>query len=321
MNISDDRLTPEERELARLLGRPDPAAGPSARLDADILAMARTAQSAAPAQSHASSTTTTPVQRVHSGNWARRRRVFSSLAAAASLVLVVGLAWQLRPVTPPPPALQESAAASAAASAPFSEPAAEAAADTVPNAMTPATAPAPPPAPRVVATTPAKPERPPAPVPAPVIASDVAASQTDQEASDASYSADLPAAAPAYAPAPPAPAAAPLAKSIGVEQAAKRTAISSAESGERAMQFRIPAPSPPTDPAADNGNLVAERAQLQQLIDVSADASLSRQRWLHKIRERHDSGDIEGARASLRRFVQDYPEARIPRDLRPLLKD
>ncbi|WP_433851866.1 hypothetical protein [Stenotrophomonas nitritireducens] len=34
-----------------------------------------------------------------------------------------------------------------------------------------------------------------------------------------------------------------------------------------------------------------------------------------------DDGDLDAARASLRRFVQAYPEARIPRDLRPLLAD
>src|SRR5690606_7704560 len=100
---------------------------------------------------------------------------------------------------------------------------------------------------------------------------------------------------------------------------AKQAATSPVESRERAMQFR--APPPPTDMATASGNVVAERAQLQQPIDIDADASLPRHKWLRRIRERRDNGDIENARASLRLFAQVYPEARIPRDLRSLLKD
>jgi hypothetical protein len=52
---------------------------------------------------------------------------------------------------------------------------------------------------------------------------------------------------------------------------------------------------------------------------VSADASLPRKQWLKRIRERRDAGDLDTARASLERYLQQYPEVRIPRDLRQLL--
>ncbi|KRG61814.1 hypothetical protein ABB26_17735 [Stenotrophomonas humi] len=317
MNISDDMLTPEEREIARLLGRPDPAAGPSARVDADIMAMARASQAAAGTPLSALPQSTRPTR------WGRRRRVFSSLAAAASLVLVVGLAWQLRPVTPPPPMQQESAD-EAAATAPVQAASADMQAIAEPDPASPAPAPmrsmAPPaPAPKPAAKAEPRPIARSAPAPAAAPAADALASPADQEVLDAPYTA----ATPVYAPAPPAPpapvAAAPLTKTASGVQA-KQAEAYSAEARERAMQFRA-LPPPPTDLAAASGNVVAEHMQQQQLIDVDADASLSRHKWLLKIRERRDNGDIEGARTSLRRFVQEYPEARIPRDLRPLLKD
>lgn len=55
--------------------------------------------------------------------------------------------------------------------------------------------------------------------------------------------------------------------------------------------------------------------------EVDADAQLPRRQWLQKIRARRDDGQRDLARASLERYVQQYPEARLPRDLRPLLDD
>ncbi|RRU23542.1 hypothetical protein EGJ34_02550, partial [Stenotrophomonas sp. 278] len=52
---------------------------------------------------------------------------------------------------------------------------------------------------------------------------------------------------------------------------------------------------------------------------VEADALLPRRRWIQRIRERRDAGDVDTARASLERYLQQYPEVRIPRDLRALL--
>lgn len=321
MNISDDMLTPEERELARLIGRPGADAGPSARVDADILALARAPQ--------ASAATPLPAapQRARTSSWGRRRRVFSSLAAAASLVLVVGLAWQLRPLTPPPPPMQQESVEQAVATAPVQAPSADVQAVAVPEPVAPAPAPMrsvapPPPVPESTAKTEARPivrsVPSPLPAPAPVTdAMDATASPADQDVLDAPYAAPAAVYAPAP-PAPPAPVAAPPPVKAMRSAPAKQAEAYSAESRERALQFRAP---PPPDLAAASGNVAADRMQQQQVIDIDADASLSRHKWLLKIRERRDSGDIDGARASLRRFAQDYPEARIPRDLRPLLKD
>ncbi len=52
---------------------------------------------------------------------------------------------------------------------------------------------------------------------------------------------------------------------------------------------------------------------------VDADALLPRRQWIERIRERRDAGDLETARASLQRYLQHYPEVRVPRDLRDLL--
>ncbi len=55
--------------------------------------------------------------------------------------------------------------------------------------------------------------------------------------------------------------------------------------------------------------------------EVNADARLPRRQWLQKIRERRDQGQRDLARASLERYLQQYPESRLPHDLRPLLDD
>ena len=68
------------------------------------------------------------------------------------------------------------------------------------------------------------------------------------------------------------------------------------------------------------GRRRAARADAVQA-EVDADAQLPRRQWLQKIRARRDDGQRDLARASLERYVQQYPEARLPRDLRPLLDD
>ncbi|KAG1242289.1 hypothetical protein G6F68_016262 [Rhizopus microsporus] len=55
--------------------------------------------------------------------------------------------------------------------------------------------------------------------------------------------------------------------------------------------------------------------------EVGADARLPRRQWLEKIRDRRDAGQRDLARASLERYIEQYPESRLPRDLRPLLDD
>jgi hypothetical protein len=83
----DDALTPEERALADRLARLGPQGEPSPALDARILAAARAAASAPVAAA--------PTHRA----WRRRQRRWPvAFGAAATLAIVGGLAWQLRPV-------------------------------------------------------------------------------------------------------------------------------------------------------------------------------------------------------------------------------
>jgi len=87
-----DPFAPEERALADRLARLGPQGEPSPSLDARILDAARAA-AGAPASAASTSTHRAPPVRRH-----RRRRWPVAFGAAATLVIVGGLAWQLRPV-------------------------------------------------------------------------------------------------------------------------------------------------------------------------------------------------------------------------------
>lgn len=324
MNTPDDMLTPEERALARLLGRPGIAATPSAQVDADLMALARKPAELRPLAAP---------RPVSGSRWNRRRSLVSSLAVAASLVLVVGLAWQLRPVTPapelrtvstdatPPPAVAPMAAPVAApapaeaqngdalpAAAPViaSEPSGEASAK-APRAL-------PAPMPRHTAPpTPVAPVAPPAPAPI--------ARQDRANAGSSSYAMDQ---AP-VAPASPAPVMAVPTLDEATADKADAAARAAYASRQRSVTTR-PALAPQASADA-TGKVLAESVQQPLQFrsataapDIEADATLSRHQWLRRIRQRRDHGDLLGAHLSLLRFVQDYPEARIPRDLRPLLE-
>ncbi|MGE8281263.1 MAG: hypothetical protein ACN6O2_12595 [Stenotrophomonas sp.] len=338
MNPSD-HLTPEERDLARLLGRPGArVAGPSARVDADILTLARAPAPASPVASAApaAATTSSLPSSTHGRGWNRRRRLTSSLAIAASLVLVVGLAWQLQPSGPqlPPPAGDAAQAAVAADAAPA---AADAAADTA-HAETEAANAGPAPAPAAQRVEPiASPQTrqlaPAASAPQELLPAQPAADDAENMASSAAPYAAAEMAAPP-APAPPAPA--PVAPSVITVP--PQPTQNSGETSDAPLRLRAPRPQfegPRIIPHA--GEKAMEKAsaarQLRSApmpaaasvaaasVDIEADTTLSRRQWLKRIRERLESGDQDGARASLRRFAHDYPEARVPKDLQPLLKD
>jgi resuscitation-promoting factor RpfA len=85
----DGALTPEERALADRLARLGPQGEPSPALDARILSAARAADGASRAS---------PAAPVHRPLRRRQRRWPVAFGAAATLVIVGGLAWQLRPV-------------------------------------------------------------------------------------------------------------------------------------------------------------------------------------------------------------------------------
>ena len=111
-------LTPEEREIAQRLARLESAATPSAGLDARILAAARAGAEAPPARAVAPARSRGP-------RWPL------GMGIAASLVVAVGVAWQLRPQ---PDSVALDAPTEVASSRTRAEPAAPAAATDAPAA-------------------------------------------------------------------------------------------------------------------------------------------------------------------------------------------
>lgn len=325
MNRSDP-LTPEERELVRLLGRSAPSA-PSAALDEAVLAAARAAVQAAPVVTAVNVDDTDAASQPPKADApiARRprSRLPTALGLAASVVFAVGIAWQLKPDAPTPPALAEIAPAPAedavhapsAADAAAPAMAAAEAADTAAAPLTQSQA-----RQRAVA---AAPPAPPHDVPRPMAA---------QPAPSV--------VAPPMAPAPPAPAAAPMqaaaaphADAYVMDSADARPNDNVTITGARAQrEAYTAAPAPMADAAArpvKGAPGVMRRAAPSPVggalsasaVDaaVAADALLPRKQWLKRIRERRDAGDRDTARASLERYLQQYPEARVPHDVRQLL--
>ena len=323
---SREPLTPEERELARLLGgRLDKA--PPVAVDAAVLAAARAAVRATQAGQGAEPiSAATDTDTVQERRQLRRRPRWPAVAGiAASVVFAVGLAWQLQPEPPPAPTMQEMAAPAPAGPQhePAPRPAAPAAEDATRsvaaarNAQVADAASAP-------AAASASPQRAPqpiarsAPVPAPepVPARSPAAPSAKVETMDApapqAFRARAAEAArrppqPAPAPAPPAPAAmsapAPAAESVSKFARTQPAADVQDESNLAG--------------ATASTSLSAAAVQLE----VAADARLTRRQWLQKIRQRRDAGDVDVARASLEHYLAQYPETRLPRDLQPLLAD
>lgn len=332
----DEPLTPEERELIRLLGRRVEQAPPAA-LDAAILAAARTAVGAPVADAVASPL----APRRHR----TRPRWPALFGIAASMVFAIGIAWQLRPEAPPvavgqadvtaaPAAADATAAAQTAAGARAdnTEPSAESAAAPAALEAAPAAAPAP----VVPAPAPAiAPTRKPAPSEAVAPPARRARSMAAPAAADASFAAmpPAPAAAPPARPAPvlpPAPAPASAPAPAGAPEAARSAAPpipSPAEAEQAPALDRVEITSASRETSSRSAAGIMRRGSdagpgaPSVQAEVDADARLPRRQWLQKIRARRDEGQRDLARASLERYMQQYPEARLPRDLRPLLDD
>lgn len=95
-----------------------------------------------------------------------------------------------------------------------------------------------------------------------------------------------------------------------------RPQASAAESSD-ALSLR-----PSTSPAAPAAALPQPLPAAATVeVAVEADAQLSPRRWLQRIRERRDSGELDAARASLLRFQRTHPQRAVPADLRTLLHD
>ncbi len=323
-----DPLTAEERELAKLLGgRLDKAPPPA--VDAAVLAAARAAvlderggYDAAP--SAAPDVHTSRLQH-------RRPRWPAVFGVAASVVFAVGLAWQLRPEPPQAPARVEAAPAPAPAAADSSAPAARPAQADEAAAMQaderPATeSAAPAEAPRQARRAPEPALAPePAPAPPPVVAKPAPRERAVPPGAPLPAPSAAPAAAPARAPAPAradAYAAAPAA-AMEADAAEPRAADAESSPSRTARSLRAA----PANTQANNPQAFSQRKQAASLSAeavqdaVLADAQLTRRQWLQKIRHRRDAGDVDVARASLERYLFQYPETRLPRDLQPLLAD
>ncbi|MCF3480870.1 hypothetical protein GUV60_12600 [Stenotrophomonas maltophilia] len=326
----DEPLTPEERELARLLGRRAEQAPPAA-LDAAILAAARAAVDA-PGTDVAASPEAPRKQRTGP----RWPAVFG---VAASMVFAIGIAWQLRPEPPPVPAGETAVAAAPAAAedvAAADRAAGSGSAHSAVAVAEPAAAPAAPEsAPVSAAPAPAIARaHKPAPAKTAEVPAQAARSMAADAAADTSFATlpPAPAAAPPAPPAPtaysaPAPAFAPAASGAMKARTAAAPAANAAEA-ERAQaldrveitSMKREAPSRSAPGIMRRGSDAGLSADAVQA-EVDADARLPRRQWLQKIRARRDDGQRDLARASLERYVQQYPEARLPRDLRPLLDD
>lgn len=331
-----DPLTPEERALAALIGPAEPSA-PSAAVDAAVLAAARAALAA---DSKDSAADPNPLQPATSGlprnarhalpdagstthRRLRRRSRWPALTGiAASVVFAVGVAWQLQPEGPQIPDLAAQASAveqaAPAPAPPHTETTAAeplpAQADSTAAAVPSAAASAPrreraaPPAP--VAVPRAEPVQdagramaPPTPAPAPsLMADDPAAGQDRTRAAHVDAIRQEGAAADERA-----SNEASLEKSTPMARRALSPAPASAPRLMRA----------PPEAAAVQEDAAPVPQDLAAL--VQDDARLPRRQWLLKIRQRRDAGEFDAARASLERYLQDYPGTPLPADLRALL--
>ena len=312
MTTIPDPLSSEERALAAMLARVAPHGVPSPEIDASILSASHDAVAGTAARS-------------------RRPRWQVPMGVAASMVLAVGVAWQLRP-TPPEAAgfdaasveARSSVEAPAAAPTPAQE---VASAGPAVDAVADSTA-APPPrkslAPPVARS--------------PVVDARKAAPAATPPAPARARPAPSAPAAPAYAPSPPPPSAVaerssnPSAGIQRIESARPAGTVAAAEADSRTETATAPtrrelrvspgservqenAPRPPIA----NGATRARRTDLQ--VPVAADAQLQPGDWLERVRTRYGLGDADVARRSLLLFVQDHPTEAVPDDLEPLLDE
>lgn len=337
MNRPDDRLHPEERRIADLLGRPG-RGEPSAAVDAAVLTAAHRAAAASRAPS-------APAAR------RPRARVIGAFAAAASLCLAIGMAWQLRTTLEPEqhlPASADTAAAPATVPEPptafTSPPSAESTGQTAsvqPRGTT-----------SELAVPPATDRKDPAAVDevqaeaAEPTAFDVAADAADESKRVQSGEAPpLPQASPERVATPTSDAAPPQPAELARPQsAARETANAEPAVASPAPPATVPAPSPPrpamsmpapaaktvapapaaapvrqsapSTPAVAGRSRAAEDEEI--VPPVTADDPAVRDAWLRNINDLLLAGHVEEARTSLRRFRERYPAHPLPEALRKL---
>lgn len=283
-----DPLDEDEQALARIV-RALPAGDPPLALDARILKAASDAVAAAPSK--------------HRVAWLSPIGSIWGIGSAAAAVLAVGIAWQR--MNPPMPALPESSPAPVAADVGNNGRLQVEFKEETPQQY----ANSPPPAPSVLANRIAQqPVASAAPVPAAVTA-------FPQDSLDEHVTQREPQA--------PAPMAAPALGVISGGAAADNKAAP-AESRAEAQAtstdaYRADAPAAKAI-SAERDQAAGESADAARQ-RVQPDARLYPESWLQKIRTRLKQGDADGARASLRMFVTQYPTQTVPDDLKALLEE
>jgi hypothetical protein len=344
----DAALTPEERAMAERIARASPQREPPAALDASILAAARDAVAApvAPAA---------PLPRERPR---MRRRWPVAAGIAATLVLAVGIAWQLRPVDDTQ--VEYSEAPRAAVATPTPGPGGPRANDESRADDTVAARVITPPAPKIAPAQTGDSESAPAveepkkSVPQ-VIAEPQEAPAEPAIVFDEPSPMETPAAPPSpmpVPPPPPAPPAASMAQSAPAAEAATSTAaMESKARAQRSPARDDTATAGAAKTATATGNLAVESGRArtgneadaadarsldrievtgsrierfgdQPLDDeppASADSPQVQQAWLQRVRQLVAEHHIDTARDSLREYQRRYPDAPLPDDLRALL--
>lgn len=282
------RHTPLDAEEARVAAALDalPGSGPSAALDARILAMAREAVA--------------PQTRTHgvaSGASRQRPRRRSSalwwLGSAAGAVMAAGIGWQISGLqTAAPEGADRASTAASRPAAPreddmevviiprsASETKASTASESANNA-----------APATVAERAALAKQP--------------SRQREADSREAPV-AIQPGAPPAPAMAPsPQPAPSPGA-ALDMHRQEAPAAGAGLEVGEQPQLERIE----------------VTGSRISGFPPVVQDFRLSPEDWLQRIRDRRDGGDLDSARRSVREFVRAHPHRVLPKDLRQLLNE
>lgn len=310
----------EEREFASRLARMGPVDGPSPVLDTRILAAA-----------HAASVPRMPARRRRLAWLGVPPALVTGVGVAAAAVLVLGVAWQLRPQYGSVVAQSEADAGEEIilVAPPADKP--------VPQVADAAAAPE-----RRASPEPARSPRPQtAPPPAARVVS------VQEPVAQAAASAPPPPAAPAAAneagsltPASPeafsgtADAAADASSVDGYSETRERhasyTTAARAEAERRHRSAAQKASTSASDAAAagEEESTTLDRVEVTGSrigakpdadwsgIPVSGDTHLAPVEWLERIRARRDGGDTDNARASLKLFQREYPRIRLPADLR-----
>lgn len=317
-----DPLDPVERALADALGQTTPVPGPSPALDASILAAAHAAAAEHAAAAGGAPAGGPPHAPPAASGQRRRRRSPVWLrggALAATLVIAVGVAWQLRPRFEAPglvveaPVAAPGATAATRAAAPAAAPPAEASSPARARGSDSAAPPSEPPA-ALRAQRAAI---------APTAAStfDAPEREAPPVVFDEPSPMDVPAPAPKPAmpaPSPPAPPA-PPAPSMPRQEAA---AAHAREPRADALKRRTAPPAVATqDAAADEAGMHED--WLDQPLDdtppASVDSPAVREAWLARIRELVSAERYAEARDSYAEFRSRHPDAPVPADLRMLL--